>query len=89
MPDFSTRLGIFIYMVTVIIAGLALVAMGELYLAVREIALNTRKAKQEGQSNYPGLDNLGSFFVVLGWFVTILGIGAPLVYLLVNQGLLR
>jgi len=58
MPDFSMRLGILIYVATVIIAGLALIALGELYKAVREIALNTRKAKQEGQSNYPGLDNL-------------------------------
>jgi len=82
MPDFSMRLGILIYVATVIIVGLALIAMGELYQAVREIALNTRKAKQGGQSSYPGLDNLGSFFVALGWFVTILGIGASLFYLL-------
>ena len=84
MPDLSTR-GILIYIVIVIIAGLTLMVTGELYQAVREIALNTRKAEQGEQSSYPGLRNLGSLFVTLGWCVIILGIGVPLVSIVIPK----
>jgi len=54
-------------------AGLGIIASGQLFLAVREIALNTRKEESAEKSTYSVLLTVAKLNNLLGWLVIIAG----------------
>ncbi len=64
-----------------VIMGLGIIAAGEIFLAIREIALNTRQAViPEGldtySSHYRVLGFVAGLNKVLGWAIVVVGSGA-------------
>jgi len=59
--------------VSSLIIGMIIVASGQLMLAVREIALNTRQKTQRGY--YRALEILSNLITVGGYIVMIIGTG--------------
>jgi len=57
-----------------IIWGLMIVASGQLFLAIRETALNTRKVESKGDSNYGVLMAIAKANNLLGWIVVVLSL---------------
>lgn len=68
----------FLIIICSIIAGVLIAASGQSFLAIREIALNTRKENIIG-SNYKALEIIGSIILVIGILVAIGGVGIGLI----------
>jgi len=57
--------------------GLTIIASGQVFLAIRETALNTRKEESEETSQYKVLFTVAKINNFVGWFIIIFGfIGA-------------
>jgi hypothetical protein len=56
------------------IMGAGIIASGQVFLAIREIALNTRKDEGEGNSSYTILLTVAKINNLLGWLVIIGGV---------------
>ena len=55
-----------------VLMGLVIIGYGNIMLAIRETALNTRK--QENPNQYKGLEIIGVLIGVFGWIVIIGGV---------------
>lgn len=60
--------------IDLIIGGLIVIVCAEVTLAIREIAINTRKEYNSSQSEYKLLDWLSSGFLVIGIIMPIAGL---------------
>lgn len=74
MPLSSIIVGTVIILWSVIV-GLAVIAFGQVLLAIREIAFNTRKAETKAP-HYEILLIMAKINNVLGWLFLILGVAA-------------
>ncbi len=81
--EFSRILVALVVALWSVVIGLSIVAFGQILLAIREIALNTRK---EGEVHHHGhysvLLVMAKINNVLGWIVLVLGLAAA-VYIVV------
>ena len=59
-------------MVMAIVMGLTMAGLGEMMLAVKEIALNTRK--EEKKETYSGLSALSTVMCLVGGLVIVAGV---------------
>lgn len=64
---------LFIVLVSTVL-GATTIASGQLFLAIREIALNTRKEDDEKKPNYLVLETVARLNNLLGWLIIIGGI---------------
>jgi hypothetical protein len=71
----SSILGLII-MIFFIAMGASIIASGQLFLAIREIALNTRKEENEAQPSYSVLLTVAKINNFLGWLLIIAGVVA-------------
>ena len=51
--------------------GLTVIASGQIFLAIREIALNTRKEEKEEASKYQVLFTVAKINNIVGWLIMI------------------
>jgi len=68
------------FLLFLIVIGLAIIASGQVFLAIRETALNTRKEESEKSSQYGVLLTVAKLNNVIGWLIIIFGILAGLIY---------
>ncbi len=54
--------------------GLTIIASGQVFLAIRETAINTRKEDSESTSNYDILFTVAKVNNLTGWAIIIIGI---------------
>ena len=60
--------------VSLIVAGPIIVAISQIALAIREIAINTRKENVPSKVQYKSLELISYFFFAVGWCSIPLGI---------------
>ena len=60
--------------VTLIVAGPIIVAISQIALAIREIAINTRKENVPSEDQYKSLEFISYLFFAVGWCSIPLGI---------------
>lgn len=65
-------LGLFIFGLIGTIWGLMIVASGQLFLAVRETALNTRNENSKSTTNYSSLLSVAKIINGLGWALIVI-----------------
>jgi hypothetical protein len=64
-----------------VVVGLSVIAFGQLLLAIREIALNTRKDEPKPHhGHYVILLTVARINNVLGWIVLVLGVAAGIYF---------
>ena len=54
--------------------GLTIIASGQVFLAIREIAINTRKEENKETSQYRALLTIAKLNNIIGWIIIISGI---------------
>lgn len=54
--------------------GLTIIASGQVFLAIREIAINTRKEESKETSQYRALLTIAKLNNIIGWIIIISGI---------------
>ena len=67
-----------------LVMGLLIIAFGQLILAIREIAHNTRKEEAHG-AHYNILLLVAKINNLLGWLVLLLGVAFGIYYLIAGQ----
>ena len=60
-------------LLVVFVFGLLIIASGQLFLAIREIALNTRKEDSQEVSKYATLFAVAKINNIIGWLILIVG----------------
>jgi hypothetical protein len=65
----------------ILVIGLAIIASGQVFLAIRETALNTRKEESKETSQYNVLFTVAKINNVIGWLIIIFGILAVIIFL--------
>lgn len=65
----------------ILVIGLSIIASGQVFLAIRETAINTRKEESEETSQYKVLFTVAKFNNVIGWLIIIFGILAGLIFI--------
>ncbi|MDA8106663.1 MAG: hypothetical protein M0Z71_14970 [Nitrospiraceae bacterium] len=60
--------------INLIVWGPIIVALSQVGLSIRELALNSRKEYSSDQSNYESLKWIASVFFYIGWFMLPSGI---------------
>jgi len=60
--------------ICLIVAGPIIVAISQIALAIREIAINTRKENAPSEAQYKSLEMISHFFFAVGWCSIPLGI---------------
>jgi len=74
MPYGLSELMVFLpSLLLVIVFGLIIIASGQLFLAIREIALNTRRDDSEEHNKYATLFAVAKINNIIGWLVLIIG----------------
>jgi hypothetical protein len=74
MPiEFSRLFYLLPSLLVVFVFGLLIIASGQLFLAIREIALNTRKDDSEEVSKYVTLFAVAKINNIIGWLILIFG----------------
>ena len=68
-----------------LVIGLGIIASGQVFLAIREIALNTRKEDSDKLTSYGALFTVAKINNFLGWLIIIIGIVGPLLFLLIKR----
>jgi len=71
MPTFGLFTAIAVIVCAALVA-LALIGTGELLLAIREIALNTRK--EENKNQYRSIKSIAILYNFAGWLILSVGI---------------
>jgi len=71
MPTFGLFAAIAVIVCAALVA-LALIGTGELLLAIREIALNTRK--EENKNQYRSIKSIAILYNFAGWLILSVGI---------------
>lgn len=74
-----------IVLISFVIGGMT-VASGQLFLAIREIALNTRDEKSEKKAEYGMLETMAKLNNVVGWLIIIVGVIGGLLVLFSGGG---
>jgi hypothetical protein len=60
-------------LLVVFVFGLLIIASGQLFLAIREIALNTRQEDSKEVSKYVTLFAVAKINNIIGWLILIVG----------------
>ena len=63
-----------------VVLGFSIIAFGQIMLAIREIALNTRKDETKHHSRYAILLLVAKINNILGWVVIVLGVVAGIYF---------
>jgi hypothetical protein len=63
-----------------VVLGLSIIAFGQLMLAIREIALNTRKDEGKLHGHYAVLLVVAKINNILGWILLVLGVAAGIYF---------
>ncbi len=67
-------INIFLLWVFFAAIGLTIIASGQVFLAIREIAVNTRKEESKETSQYRALLTIAKLNNIIGWIIIISGI---------------